>query len=229
VFSLLYFYSIANVFPMIRANTHYTTAFSFGYRIIFAHLLGLSLRGLSDSWMRIPVVIFVILAVAVLAFAAWRRGHHPCKIADGSNGTAFLFGGGIFLGSFLFLGSNYAYRLTFLLLCLPQQFDWIERQASAPTQVLGTAPASDAGSRLISLLFLGSCLASMWLKLAQSAGNLMFIGQIADWILFSILTTLFVLNGLYALSAALSNFFKLTYASSLADDASFAMQDRDLV
>jgi hypothetical protein len=206
VFSLLYFYSIADVFPMIRANTDYKTLFSYGYRIIFALILGLSLKELSDSWMPVPVVIFVILAVAALAFAAWRRGHRPCKIADGSDGTAFLFGGGIFLGSFLFLGSNYAYRLTFLLLCLPQLFDWIERQASTPTQVPGTAPASDASSRLISLLFLGSCLASMWLKLMESAGNLMFIGQIADWTMFSILTALFVLNGLYAPSAALRNF-----------------------
>jgi len=48
--------------------------------------------------------------------------------------VAFLFGAGIFVGTFG-LGANWAYRLCFLLLCLPQILDWRDDPEWRPVAV----------------------------------------------------------------------------------------------
>ena len=49
-------------------------------------------------------------------------------ISATSAGTAFLFGAGIYCGTYV-LGTNFIYRLMFLLLCIPQLQDWQTRRA----------------------------------------------------------------------------------------------------
>ena len=46
------------------------------------------------------------------------------SIDQGVAGTAFLFGAGIYCGTYL-LGTNFIYRLMFLLLCIPQLLNWL--------------------------------------------------------------------------------------------------------
>jgi hypothetical protein len=74
----------------------------------------------------------------------------------------------------------------FLLLCLPQLLDWIER-----------ADEDVASSRRLAYLLLGSCLVSMWLKFHPE--KTLHINQITDWVLFTALVMLMFLNTLYAL------------------------------
>jgi hypothetical protein len=191
-FSLLYLYSLSDVLPAIRRNTHLTPYVSYGYTILFDRLeflygprLGLNLTGLAHSWVPTAVVAFVALAAATSALVA--RRYSLCRLGQGSDGVAFLFGAGIYCGSFLLLGSNYAYRLMFLLLCLPQLLDWIEN-------CLG-------GTRRLAYLLLGSCVISMWLKFHPE--KTLHVNQISDWILFGCLTMIILLNGLYGLDSLL--------------------------
>jgi hypothetical protein len=197
-FSLLYLYSLSDVLPFIRKITTVSPYVSYGYVILFDRFeflygprLGLDLTGLTQSWIPIVAVALVLFVAVASALAVWRRGRPQCRMDEGSDGVAFLFGSGIYCGSFLLLGSNYTYRLMFLLLCLPQLFDWI----ASPS-------IDDAGSRRIAYLLLGSCIISMWLKFHPE--KTLHINQITDWVLFGVLAMLIVLNGLYALGWPLS-------------------------
>jgi hypothetical protein len=197
--------SIIDVYPLMRRNTHLDTDISFGYIPLFGQiesrigpLVGVNLAGLTRSWEPLTAVGIVVVAATLIALFFAHRDSQICKIEDDHPGTAFLFGGGIFLGCFLFLQTNYAYRLIFLLLCLPQLFAWIEK-------------GSERKSRHVAWLLLASCLLTMWLKLApfgiilrpfnfliQHSLELRIIGQIADWVLFGSLIAIFLANALYA-------------------------------
>jgi hypothetical protein len=194
IFSLAYLYSLSDLLQLIRNNTGggFSPYVSYGYIILFDRLevlygprLGLDLTGLTASWVPIMAVAGVLLAALIVALAAWRCGHLQYRLCEGSDGIAFLFGSGIFCGSFALLGTNYTYRLMFLLLCLPQLFDWMER-----------ARIDDVGSRRMAYLLIGSCIISMWLKFHPEAT--LHINQITDWILFGTLTMIVAANGLYA-------------------------------
>jgi hypothetical protein len=143
------------------------------------------LTGLTASWIPIVAVALVLFLAVSSALAVWRRGRAQYRLDEGSDGVAFLFGSGIYCGSFLLLGTNYTYRLMFLLLCLPQLFDWME-----------TPRDDDAGARRMAYLLLGSCLISMWLKFHPE--KTLHINQITDWVLFGTLAMLIVLNTFYA-------------------------------
>jgi hypothetical protein len=60
-----------------------------------------------------------------------------CTVAASVAGTAFLFGSGIYCGTFL-LGTNYIYRLMFLLLCIPQLQDWISQKSTDKERIILT-------------------------------------------------------------------------------------------
>jgi hypothetical protein len=198
VFSLAYLYSLADVLPVIRRATPVSPYVSYGYPILFDRLeflygprLGLDLSGLTRSWIPLATITLVILAALAAAVMIWRRDGTFGRFSDGSAGVAFLFGSAIFCGSFLLLDTNYTYRLMFLLLCLPQLFDWIEDRSAA-----------DQSSRRVAYLLYVCCLISMWLKFHPE--KTLHINQIADWILFGVLMMLGALNGLYALRARIA-------------------------
>jgi hypothetical protein len=194
IFSLAYLYSLSDLLHLIRNNTGggFSPYVSYGYIILFDRLeflygprLGLDLTGLTASWVPLMVVGFALLGAAAWAVVVWRRGRAQHMLDNGSDGAAFLFGSGIYCGSFLLLGTNYTYRLMFLLLCLPQLFGWIERPHE-----------EDASSRRLAYVLLGSCLISMWLKFHPE--KTLHVNQITDWVLFTVLVMLMVLNTLYA-------------------------------
>jgi hypothetical protein len=197
-FSLVYLYSLADVLQVIRQETPISPYVSYGYPILFDRLeflygprLGLDLSGLTHSWIPIITITLVILAALAAAVVIWHRGRAFCRLSEGSAGVAFLFGSGVFCGSFLLLNTNYTYRLMFLLLCLPQLFDWIEERSAAGNN-----------SRRAAYLLYVCCLVSMWLKFHPE--RTLHVNQLADWILFGMLVMLGALNALYALAALIA-------------------------
>ena len=135
--SLIYFYSIFDYLPIIRANTPTAFMLSYGYKVIFLGLdhlraeAGREALRLADTWLPIALVFFVLaLGVGLLYFAFNREPF--CIITIGTPGTAFLFGSGIYCGTYL-LGTNFIYRLMFLLLCIPQIQDWTKSNTRTTT------------------------------------------------------------------------------------------------
>ncbi len=188
-FTALYLFSLTDVLPHIRRISPFTPYISYGYPVIFdrfeilyAPQLGLNLAGLSKSWVPHAAVAAIVALAAVLAVVGWRRGTTVLQVDAGRDGTAFLFGAGIYCGSFLLLGTNYAYRLIFLLLCLPQLFDWL---------------ALDRASRRVAWLLIGSCIISMWLKFHPE--KTLHINQLTDWILFATMMMILALAALRSL------------------------------
>ncbi len=94
-----------------------------------------------------------------------------CTIPNSVAGTAFLFGTGIYCGTFL-LGTNFIYRLMFLLLCLPQLRDWLSVN-------------TDDRERKIEVGLFATILAALWLHgEANGHSTFLLVPQLIDWVLF---------------------------------------------
>ena len=96
-----------------------------------------------------------------------------CTVTDSVAGTAFLIGSGIYCGTFL-LGTNFIYRLMFLLLCLPQLQDWQSQKLEGKER-----------SATIERGLLATVLSVLWLN-GNSNGHSTFllVPQLLDWLLF---------------------------------------------
>ena len=185
VLSVVYFAIIFDYILIIRQNTPTTFKLSYGYKVIFLGLdhmraeAGVSPIELANTVLPVSLVVVALIFAVVAALRTFRYGSLVCQIADGVPGVAFLFGAGIYCGSFL-LGTNFIYRLMFLLLCLPQLQDW-----------------SSAGDRTgtIARVFQVAILLVLW-----SSGNsnghttFMIVPQLMDWLLFFGLTTILLVN-----------------------------------
>jgi len=130
-FSFFYFYGILDYLILIRRNVPSTFILSYGYKAAFMgidHLrgwAGLSSIHLEETW--VPAFTVAGLLMAAGALALRTRGQiRSFAISASSSGTAFLFGAGIYCGTYM-LGTNFIYRLMFLLLCIPQLQDWQTR------------------------------------------------------------------------------------------------------
>jgi hypothetical protein len=183
--SVVYFAIIFDYILIIRQNTPTTFKLSYGYKVIFLGLdhmraeAGVSPIELANTLLPVSLVVVALIFAVVAALRTFRHGSLVCQIIDGVPGVAFLFGAGIYCGSFL-LGTNFIYRLMFLLLCLPQLQDW-----------------SSAGDRTgtIARVFQVAVLLVLW-----SSGNsnghttFMIVPQLMDWLLFFGLTTILLVN-----------------------------------
>jgi hypothetical protein len=126
IFSLVYLVVMMDDLFLIRRNVPTTFILSYGYKAIFLGLdhvrseAGLGPYGLADTWAPAATAAVVLIGAISLGL----REHNVFSSAGRSTaGTAFLFGAGIYCGTFL-LGTNFIYRLMFLLLCVPQLQDW---------------------------------------------------------------------------------------------------------
>ncbi len=185
VLSVVYFAFIFDYILIIRQNTPTTFKLSYGYKVIFLGLdhmraeAGVSPIELANTVLPVSLVVVALIFAIVAALRTFRHGSLVCQIVEGVPGVAFLFGAGIYCGSFL-LGTNFIYRLMFLLLCLPQLQDW-----------------SSAGDRTgtIARVFQVAILLVLW-----SSGNsnghttFMIVPQLMDWLLFFGLTTILLVN-----------------------------------
>ena len=169
---------------------------SYGYKVPFLGLdhlraeAGLSAIGLANTWLPITLVIVTVALAAKVALFNYRYGNPICMAANSVGGTAFLFGAGIYCGSFL-LGTNFIYRLMFLLLCLPQLLDWARGSPIANTHTVTSARVL-----LTAIMF------ALWLN-GNSNGHSTFllVPQLANWLLFFGLTTILLLNFLTSRTA----------------------------
>ena len=167
------------------------TAFvlSYGHKAIFLGLdhirseAGLSALGLADTWLPAATGAVVLACALAAAVHAFRRRRYFCSVHESIAGTAFLFGAGIYCGTY-FLGTNFIYRLMFLLLCLPQLQDW-QIESSKRGEATSTAE----------LGLFGTVLGVLWLN-GNANGHSMFLllPQLLDWILFFYLAVVLMLN-----------------------------------
>jgi hypothetical protein len=135
----IYFLAIYDTLLLINRNTPRIAFHSYGYRVPFVALDGLLQQaGQAPTGLAVtvvPVILFgLILFCAGLLGAFWHHLHTVPIVADDAAGVAFLFGAGIFVGTFG-LGANFVYRLCFLLLCLPQILDWRDDPERRPVAV----------------------------------------------------------------------------------------------
>jgi hypothetical protein len=183
---------LALIFPdltYIRHNTGTSYILSYGYKVGFLGLdylrsqAGLAPRGLADSLFPFSLACIILILAIAVGLLNFRYGSAFCVVPDNVAGTAYLFGSGIYCGTF-FLGADFVYRLMFLLLCLPQVMDW----ASASRL---------EGERAVTIKrgLLGLLLSVLWLN-GNPNGNATFMWapQLLDWLLFLGLATILVSN-----------------------------------
>ncbi len=187
--SFLYFVIILDYLPIIRLNTPITFMLSYGYKVPFLGLdhlrdeAGLRPIGLTNTWVPIALALITIIFAAAVATTSARHRRALCVIADSAAGTAFLFGAGIYCGSFM-LGTNFIYRLMFLLLCLPQLQDW---SSVKPT---GNDQTSQMGRVVLAVILL-----ALWLNGNPNGhSTFLFVPPILDWLIFFGLTAIILFN-----------------------------------
>jgi hypothetical protein len=187
VFSLGYLAAISHYILLIRINVPTTFILSYGYKALFLGLdqlradAGLKPLGLADAWLPITIAIFTLLLAAATALVTFNYGRMFCTVTDSVAGTAFLFGSGIYCGTFL-LGTNFIYRLMFLLLCLPQLSDW-QRKESAVDE------------RKIELGLFATVLSVLWLNGGPNGHTtFLLVPHLINWLLFFGLATVIMSN-----------------------------------
>jgi hypothetical protein len=172
---------------LIRRNVPTTFVLSYGYKAIFLGLdhmrdeAGLSPWQLADTWLPFLATAFVLVCAVAVATTSVFTEREFCSIDRSIAGTAFLFGAGIYCGTYL-LGTNFIYRLMFLLLCIPQLLDWLMRKSQKASWV------PEAG-------VLMTVLGVLWLN-GNSNGHTTFLlfPQVLNWVLFFFLAAVLTCN-----------------------------------
>lgn len=127
---------------------------AFGARILPAAIYH---RFIPDRWQggaitkQLLVIVPLLAAAPLIWFPARRRLPAHDEGEDTPNRLAFYAGSMIFLGTFA-IGNNFDYRLVFLLLTLPQLFDWVTAEPRDPRGWL----AGIATIIVLSLLWIGA-------------------------------------------------------------------------
>jgi hypothetical protein len=190
--SLIYVFSTMKYVLLIRRNVPTTFVLSYGYKTIFLGLdhirseAGLPPVGLADTWVPASTAAVVLMCAAIVAVMSFRNQREFCAVDISVAGTAFLFGAGIYCGTFL-LGTNYIYRLMFLLLCVPQLLDW-QIHKYGGDKVVGIAE----------LGLLVTVLGVLWIN-GNANGHSMFLllPQLLDWFLFFLMVAVLLSNFLW--------------------------------
>ncbi len=185
--SFIYLIAIYKYILLIRSNVPTTFILSYGYKSLFLGLdhlrseADLPPLGLADTWVPILVTGFMLACASAAALGNLYSSGVPCKVATNVAGTAFVFGSSIYCGTFL-LGTNFIYRLTFLLLCLPQLQDWCRQDRK--------------NGELMRWLLL-TVLAVLWLNgSANGHTTFLIMPQLVDWVLFSGFAAILISNAL---------------------------------
>jgi hypothetical protein len=187
--SLIYLDLALKYVFLIRRNVPTTFILSYGYKAIFLGVdhvrseAGLRPIGLADTWVPASTAAVVLMCAAIVAVNNFRNRREFCSVDMSAAGTAFLFGAGIYCGTYL-LGTNFIYRLMFLLLCVPQLQDW-QIQRHEGNKAVGIAE----------LVLFGTILGVLWLN-GNANGHSIFLllPQLLDWFLFFCMATVLMLN-----------------------------------
>ena len=189
--SLIYVVSTMKYVLLIRRNVPTTFILSYGYKAIFLGLdhirseAGLNPTELADTWVPACTAALVLICAAIVAITTFRNRREFCSVDISVAGTAFLFGAGIYCGTFL-LGTNFIYRLMFLLLCVPQLLDWQIRRSEGKA----------AGIAELGLLV--TIFGVLWVN-GNANGHSMFLllPQLLDWFLFFLMVAVLLSNFLW--------------------------------
>jgi hypothetical protein len=187
--SFLYLGLILKYIFLIRRNVPTTFILSYGYKSIFLGIdhirseAGLSPIGLADTWLPATTAALVLICAAFVAVRNFRTRRDFCRVDVSTAGTAFLFGAGIYCGTYL-LGTNFIYRLMFLLLCVPQLLDWQTRKYQGDNR-LGIAE----------LGLFGAVMGALWLN-GNANGHSIFLllPQLLNWFLFFFMAVVLLSN-----------------------------------
>jgi len=123
-----YLVAVRENLQAVRANTPASQWFSYGNAVIVSGLTELAAKaGAAVDWVRLSRVFF-LASVALLAFGV-RRGWQPAPAANGEaderHELAFIAGAAIYVATFVVGHAHFAYRLWFVLLCVP--YLWRQR------------------------------------------------------------------------------------------------------
>jgi hypothetical protein len=169
--SLAYGMAIAAYLPLIQKNT-FQIAGAYGATAILSTPIAEEfLAGFADRGGVLALEAAALLLAAAAgcaALAVSRRSADFCRIGAGAAGAAFQFGAAIYGLTFL-LGANLAYRLAFLLLLLPQLFDWLA----------GPRPRTRGAALTLLALVEMAC----WLTIGTGWEEL--AAQAVHWVLFA--------------------------------------------
>jgi hypothetical protein len=127
---------------------------AFGARILPAAIYH---RFVPDRWQggAITKQLLAIVPLLIAAPVVWRVGRRRLPDQDPEAGSAvrlaFYVGALVFLGTFA-VGNNFDYRLVFILLTLPQLFEWITDRSGDPRSSL----ASVSALAVLILLWIGA-------------------------------------------------------------------------
>lgn len=189
VLSLIYLFWAANYVFLIRQNVPTTFILSYGYKAIFLGVdhvrseAGLGPTGLADTWVPASTVALVLICAAIVAANNFRNSRMLCSVDMSAAGTAFLFGAGIYCGTYL-LGTNFIYRLMFLLLCIPQLQDWQIRRLEG-----------DIGGGIAELGLFGTVLGVLWLNGSPNGHSIfLLLPQLLNWLLFFCMAAVLMMN-----------------------------------
>ena len=195
-FSLLYLSYIFDYVVLIRRNVPTTFILSYGYKAAFMgidHLRAeLTPIHLEETWAPTLTAAAVFFGAGALALHTHRRTE-SFAIHASSAGPAFLFGAGIYCGTYV-LGTNFVYRLMFLLLCIPQLQDWQTERGNG-NQSTGNAE----------LGLYATVVGALWLNgnaNGHSVSAFLVLPQILNLILFFSMSAVLVLVFLRGLSVA---------------------------
>jgi hypothetical protein len=187
--SLIYLALAIDYVFLIRRNVPTTFVLSYGYKTIFLGMdhirdeAGLPPIGLANTWVPAATAGVVLICAAIVAMYSFRERREFCSIGKSAAGTAFLFGAGIYCGTYL-LGTNFIYRLMFLLLCVPQLLDWQIRMAECH---------KSAGFAELGLFV--TVLGVLWLNgNANGHSTFLLLPQLLDWFLFFCMVTVLTLT-----------------------------------
>jgi hypothetical protein len=194
--SLIYLYFTMEYVLLIRRNVPTTFILSYGYKAIFLGLdhlrieAGLNPLELADTWVPACSAGAFLFCAASVGVSNFRKGRQFCSVHQSVAGTAFLFGAGIYCGTYL-LGTSFIYRLMFLLLCLPQLLDWQLHSEE-----------SDRAANIVELGLFGTLLGVLWFNgNANGHSTFLLLPQLLDWFLFFCLAAVLALNLLRSLAA----------------------------
>jgi hypothetical protein len=167
----------------IKINTPDSQWWSFGYESVFMAIVNSTMDPIIEYGQSYPpsIPLYIILleklvllitTIAVIGASFRIKWQWEFDFAVPSEDqTRFLIGSSIYVLTFL-LGTNYAYRLVFLLLCVPQLVEW----------------ANDRGEsgliRWSALTLICGVLAVCWLQPDYDLSLWGVINEIASWLLF---------------------------------------------
>jgi hypothetical protein len=187
--SLIYLDLAIDYVFLIRRNAPTTFILSYGYMVIFLGVdhvrseAGLSPIGLADTWVPASTAGVVLICAAIVAANNFRNRRKFCSVDMSAAGTAFLFGAGIYCGTYL-LGTNFIYRLMFLLLCVPQLQDWQIRWCEG-----------DKAVGIAELGLFGTVLGVLWLNGSPNGHSIfLLLPQLLDWFLFFCMAAVLMMN-----------------------------------